>query len=136
MACAAVVACTGEVIQCAIIRQEQQSRCADMNFRDVSSNKVAELKTDLNAEFSGADYQPIKPTAASTFSLEGMIDTSSRFGAACPILPLISYTWIDGTGRNFDPNVPGLCTFLTFLGYLNVAFAMRKAAEIIASGVR
>ncbi|MFY1662839.1 hypothetical protein [Pseudomonas sp. Pseu.R1] len=40
MQCETVVACSGDVIQCAVLRQEQQSRCADKDFRDLSDSKT------------------------------------------------------------------------------------------------
>lgn len=135
MQCDTVVSCTGDVIQCAVLRQEQQSRCADKEWRDISDKKIADLKSSLENEFSGQEYQPIKPTADTTFDLSSMIDTSSRFGASCPVLPVISVPFVNGTSFSFNPNIDGLCTFLTYMGYLMVAFAMRRAAEIIATGV-
>ena len=135
MQCDTVVSCDGDVIQCAVLRQEQQSRCADKDWRDLSEKKIADLKTSLDNEFAGQDYQPIKATPESTFDISKMIDTSSRFGASCPALPVISVPFVNGTSFRFDPNFDGLCMFLTYMGYLMVAFAMRKAAEIIATGV-
>ncbi|KAA8697787.1 hypothetical protein [Pseudomonas caricapapayae] len=135
MQCQTVVSCTGDVIQCAVLRQEQQSRCADKEYRDLTEKKIADLKSELQSEFAGEDYKPIKPDSDSTFDLSSMIDTSSRFGASCPVLRTVSVPFMLGRSVSFDPNVPGLCTFLTFMGYLMVAFAMRKAAEIIATGV-
>lgn len=65
-----------------------------------------------------------------------MIDTSSRFSSSCPLLPTVSYSWVDGSSQNFDPNFPALCEYLRWFGYLLVAFAMRYAAEIIAGGLK
>jgi hypothetical protein len=135
MQCESTVSCSGDVIQCAVLRQEQTSRCADKDFRDVTEKKIIDLKSDLATEFAGKDYQPIKPDADTTFDLSKMLDTSSKFSSSCPRLQNISYTWVDGSGRSFNPNVDGLCTFLTYMGYLMVAFAMRRAAEVIATGI-
>lgn len=134
MACTAVVACEGDVIQCAILRQEQQSRCADEKFRDMSQPRIDEMKTALDTEFSGADYQPLKPKDENTFDISKMIDTTGFLGRTCPRLPILSASY----GRfpmSVDLNQPWLCTFLTLMGYLNVAFALRRAAMIIGEGV-
>lgn len=135
MACTAVVTCSGDAIQCAVLRQEQQSRCADKDFRDLSDDKINSAKATSDAEFAGADYQELKPDADHTFALDGMIDTSSRFGASCPVLPVVAVPWLAGNSVSFDPNVPGLCDFFAWFGFLNVAFAMREAAKIIGQGV-
>lgn len=133
--CPAVPACTGDAIACAILRQTHQQRCNDEEFRKVDEQKIIELKSTLNSEFSGPDYQEIKPTADSTYSLANMIDTSSRFSSSCPVFPIVSYPWITGVTNTLDLNSPGLCVFLSLMGFLNVAFAMRFAAEIIARGL-
>lgn len=134
-ACPAVPACTGDAIACAILRQTHQQRCNDEEFRKVDEQKISDLKNSLNSEFSGPDYQEIKPTADSTYSLANMIDTSSRFSSSCPSFPIVSYPWITGVTNTLDLNSPGLCVFLSLMGFLNVAFAMRFAAEIIARGL-
>ncbi|MFS2161109.1 hypothetical protein ACCD10_27805 [Pseudomonas sp. Pseusp122] len=109
-------------------------RCADKDFRDLSDKKVKDAKSTLDAQFAADDYQPIKATADSTFDLSNIINTSSTFGGSCPVLQTVSVPWFSGS-VSFNPNVNGLCTFLTFMGYIMVAFAMRKAAEIVADGV-
>lgn len=134
-ACPAAPACTGDAIQCAILRQTHQQRCNDEEFRKVDPQKITELKNTLDSEFSGIDYQPITATADSTYSLSNVLDTSSRFSSACPAFPVLSYQWIGGATSQLDLNSPGLCTFLTFMGFLNVAFAMRAAAGIVAGGL-
>lgn len=134
--CGAPPTCKGDAIQCAILRQQYTQRCADEEFREVTTEKTQALKSDLDAAFSGQQYQPIKPTAENTFALDGMLDTSSRFSSSCPVLPVIPYKWVDGSNQNFNPNVEGLCSFLRWMGFLMVAFAMRGAAEIIAGGLK
>lgn len=134
MACATLPVCQGDAIACAILRQTHQSRCADESFRNPTEQSIDQLKASLDSEFSGDEYQPLKPSAENTFDMSDMIDTSSRFTAACPVIPPVSFSWVDGTSRSLNFNIDGLCTFLAFMGYLNVAFAMRYAAEILARG--
>lgn len=128
--------CDGDAIQCAILRQQFTQRCADEKFREVTPENTNALKTDLDAAFSGEQFQPITATAENTFSLEGMIDTTSRFSSSCPVLPSVSYSWVDGSSQSFNPNFADLCQYLRWMGFLLVAFAMRSAAEIIAGGLK
>lgn len=137
MACTAVPACEGDAIQCAILRQTQQQRCGDEEFREVTDKKITDLKSSLAAEFSGEEYQPLKATADGTFDMSSMIDTSSRFSKTCPVLPDIQYTWLDGSRQSLPlaDALNNMCTVFTWLGYFVVAFAMRRGAEIVAGGL-
>lgn len=60
--------CQGDAIQCAILRQEFTQRCADEKFREVTPENTNALKSDLDAAFSGEQFQPITATAENTFS--------------------------------------------------------------------
>lgn len=134
-ACDATVACDGDAIQCAILRSQKASTCADADFRKVDADKIQQTKTGVESAFAGEEYQPLTADSENTHDLSSVLDTSSRFSATCPVLPPVSYTWLDGSTQSVDLNVPGFCQFLTWLGYLGVAFAMRAAAEIIARGL-
>lgn len=134
MACAAVVACSGDVIQCAILRQEQQARCADEKFRDLSDGPVNDAKSAMATEFSGSDYQPLKAQGDDVHDFSSVIKTDSFLSKSCPVLPSIDIPFAQFKTR-LDFNMSGLCDFLTYLGYLNVAFALYKAAEIVGRGV-
>lgn len=132
--CAAQLACTGDAIQCAILRQQKLQQCADAEFRKVDP---AKLKTDVQSAFTGTEFQPITPDANGTKDLSRVLDTSTRFASTCPVVPPIQYTWIDGTAQSIQVNdvFSQLCPYLSWMGYLVVAFAMRGAAEIIARGL-
>lgn len=134
MSCDAVVACSGDVIQCAILRQDQQSRCADKDFRDLSDKKVADAKSSLESEFAGSDYKELKPDAQHTFDVSNMLDTSGFLGSTCPALPTITGSY-GQFAVNIDFNLSSFCTMLTVLGYIAVFFALRRAAQIIGEGV-
>ncbi|WP_175525874.1 hypothetical protein [Azotobacter beijerinckii] len=131
--CTATPACSGDAIQCAILRQTHDARCKDEEFRNLDDAQ-SKIQTALNSEFGGSDYQPLTATAGNTHTLDGMLDTSTRFSKSCPMLPVVSYTWVGGAPGALDLNVAGLCTYLEWMGYLMVAFAMRGGAEIIARG--
>lgn len=137
MACTALPLCEGDAIQCAILRQTQQQRCSDQEFREVTEKKAADLKSALASEFSGPEFQPLSAGTEGTFDLSGMVDTSSRFSKSCPVVPDIQFSWIDGSSRSIPLGqaIADLCTILTWLGYFVVAFAMRRGAEIIAGGL-
>ena len=104
----------------------------------MSETKVNELKTTLENEFSGDEYQPLEAGEGSTFNLANMIDTSRRFSASCPVIPDIQFTWIDGSSVSIPVSsvFEMLCPYLAWFGYILVAFAMRHAAEIVAGGFR
>lgn len=135
--CEAKESCSGDAIQCAIFRQQKAQRCADEEFRKVDQKAISDLRSTLDSEFSGQQYQPLEATSANTFDLSGMIDTSSRFSKSCPAVADFSIPWLDGRTRTVSLSdvVSDLCTLLTFMGYFVVAFAMRRAAEIIALGM-
>lgn len=134
MVCTALVACSGDVIQCAILRQEQQSRCADEKFRDISDGPVNDAKATLATEFAGNDYQPLKAQGDDVQDFSSVIKTDSWLSKSCPVLPSVDIPFQQFKTR-LDFNLSGLCDFLTYLGYINVAFALYKAAEIVGKGV-
>lgn len=135
-ACDVNVVCSGDAIMCAILRQEKAQKCADEEFRDLSQPRIDELKSSLEQSFSGEEYQPLEADSDSTFDLSNMIDTSSRFSASCPVIPPIT--------THFGPQtvvipigdlISMICPYLSWIGYLIVAFGMRRAAEIVAAGM-
>ncbi|MBX6589599.1 hypothetical protein ISF05_30990 [Pseudomonas aeruginosa] len=134
--CKVAIQCNGDAIQCAIVRQEKASRCADEEFRTVDDKKIQDLKNTLAGEFSGPEYEPIKATGENTHDLSKLLDTSGRFSKACPVIPDVSFPWFGSTQTVSLSSVSSdLCTYLQWFGYLLVAFAMRAAAEIIARGL-
>lgn len=137
-ACDTSVNCSGDAIQCAILRKQKEQTCADEEFREVTPEKVTELKNTLNGEFSGEEYQPLTTDSSNTFDFASALDTSSRFSKSCPVMPDLSVAWIDGSTAKvpFSEIIDDLCAFLQWMGYLLVAFAMRGAAEIIANGMK
>lgn len=136
-ACDASIDCSGDAIQCAILRQQKLQQCADKEFREVTPEKVTELKNTLNSEFSGDSYQPLVADSSNTFDFANTIDTSSRFSKSCPVVPDISTPWFEGQTLTieFSDMISQFCDFLIWFGYLLVAFAMRAAAQIIANGM-
>ena len=136
-ACDVSVNCSGDAVQCAILRKEKEQTCADEDFREVTPDKVSQLKSNLDAEFSGDSYQPLVADASNTFDFASTIDTSSRFAKSCPVVPDISAPWFEGQTLTieFSDMISQFCDFLIWFGYLLVAFAMRAAAQIIANGM-
>lgn len=131
-ACTALPACQGDAIQCAILRQTHQQRCQTEEFQKID---MAQLDQDVAAEFAGAAFQPIQPTADSTFDFSTMLDTSSTVSAGCPALPDLSFS-VAGQSDTFDFGIATdeLCKYANWFSYLLVAFAMWRAAEILARG--
>lgn len=136
-ACDTSVNCSGDAVQCAILRKQKEQTCADEEFREITPEKVTQLKAGLDAEFSGDSYQPLVADASNTFDFASTIDTSTRFSKSCPVVPDLSVPWLEGTTASiqFSEVIPMLCDYLIWMGYLMVAFAMRAAAEIIAKGM-
>lgn len=135
-ACDATVSCTGDAVQCAILRQQKIQQCADEEFREITPEKVTELKSELNSEFVGEEYAPLEAGPEGSFDFAGMIDTTGVFSRSCPNIPDLSVPWIEGTATiRLQEMSSNLCLFFTWMGYLIVAFAMRSAAEIIANGM-
>jgi hypothetical protein len=136
-ACDTSVNCSGDAVQCAILRKQKEQTCADEEFREITPEKVAELKSGLDAEFAGDSYQPLVADASNTFDFASTIDTSTRFSKSCPVVPDLSVPWLEGASASiqFSEIIPMLCDYLIWMGYLMVAFAMRAAAEIIAKGM-
>ena len=94
------------------------------------------MQASINNQFSGEQYQPLEATPENTFDFSTMIDTSSQFSGSCPVISDINF--------NFGQQVVSIpigqimtmiCPYLGWLGYLVVAFGMRRGAEIIAQGM-
>jgi len=135
--CKVSLSCSGDAIQCAILRQEKQQKCADEDFRTIDDKKVSDTQAGIESAFSGDEYSPIKPTQDGIFDLSSTIDTGHRFSSACPAVPDISFEWLDGATHTvaISELINQLCQVLTWIGYFVVAFAWRAAAEIVAKGI-
>jgi len=134
--CDVALACSGDAIQCAILRQEKEHRCAQEAFQTVTPEEEHQLRTDLETEFAGEEYQPLAPTEESTFNLSSMLDTSREFSGSCPSVPDFSFDLNGGAVTvPVSEIISQLCQYLIWFGYFVVAFAMRAAAEIVAKGM-
>jgi hypothetical protein len=131
--CEAPPVCTGDAIQCAILRQTYTQRCADEKFQEVDGEK---LVAEVGSGFEGSEFKPFGEGEKGTFDLSNMIDTSSTIGGSCPALPPITFTFRGVTQRvEFGTVMAELCKYAGWFSYLMVAFAMRRAAEIVAGGM-
>lgn len=129
--------CSGDAIQCAILRQEKAQKCADEDFRKVDDKKVADTKAGIEGAFTGDEYSPIKPNSDGILDVSSMIDTGRHFSSTCPVVPDITFSWIDGSSQSIKlaDFISQFCQVLVWMGYFVVAFAWRGAAEIIARGI-
>lgn len=137
-ACDVQLSCSGDAIQCAMVRQQKTQRCEDEKFRTIDSDKVQETQAGIEGAFTGDQYSPIKPDGEDgSLDLSTMIDTSRHFSAACPAVPDWNVPWLENTSVRVPVSdvIAQLCPYLVWFGYFVVAFAMRAAAEIIARGL-
>lgn len=131
--CEAPPVCTGDAIQCSILRQNHQQRCADQKWQEIDEQK---LMDGVSGEMAGSEYQPFGEQERGAFDFTGMIDTSSTIGGSCPAIPPITFT-IRGVTRSVDFGIAmaEICKYASWFSFLLVAFAMRRAAEIVAGGM-
>ena len=131
--CEAPPVCTGDAIQCSILRQNHQQRCADQKWQEIDEQK---LMDGVSGEMAGSEYQPFGEQERGAFDLIGMIDTSSTIGGSCPAIPPITFT-IQGVTSSVDFGIAmaEICKYASWFSFLLVAFAMRHAAEIVAGGM-
>jgi len=131
--CEAPPVCTGDAIQCSILRQNHQQRCADQKWQEIDEQK---LMDGVSGEMAGLEYQPFGEQERGAFDFTGMIDTSSTIGGSCPAIPPITFT-IRGVTRSVDFGIAmaEICKYASWFSFLLVAFSMRRAAEIVAGGM-
>lgn len=131
--CEAPPVCTGDAIQCSILRQNHQQRCADQKWQEIDEQK---LMDGVSGEMAGSEYQPFGEQERGAFDFTGMIDTSSTIGGSCPAIPPITFT-IRGVTSSVDFGIAmaEICKYASWFSFLLVAFAMRRAAEIVAGGM-
>lgn len=131
--CDSPPACTGDAVQCAILRQTYTQRCADEKFQEVDGEKLGQ---EVEAGFEGSEFKPFGEGERGSFDLTNMIDTSSTVSGSCPVIPPITFT-IHGKTQTvqFGTVMAEICKYASWFSFLMVAFAMRRAAEIVAGGM-
>ncbi len=131
--CDSPPACTGDAVQCAILRQTYTQRCADEKFQEVDGEKLGQ---EVEAGFEGSEFKPFGEGERGSFDLTNMIDTSSTVSGSCPVIPPITFT-IHGKTETvqFGTVMAEVCKYASWFSFLMVAFAMRRAAEIVAGGM-
>jgi len=131
--CDSPPACTGDAVQCAILRQTYTQRCADEKFQEVDGEKLGQ---EVQAGFEGSEFKPFGEGERGSFDLTNMIDTSSTVSGSCPAIPPITFT-IHGKTQTvqFGTVMAEICKYASWFSFLMVAFAMRRAAEIVAGGM-
>lgn len=137
-ACDVELSCSGDAIQCAMVRQQKKQRCDDQEFRKVDDKKIKETKDGIEGAFTGDDYKPLKPDESDgVLDMANLIKTDRHFSSACPTVPDWNIPWIDSKSVTIPISdvISQFCQYLAWFGYILVAFAMRGAAEIIARGL-
>jgi hypothetical protein len=131
--CDVPLSCSGDAIQCAILRKEKESFCADEEFREV---KEDELKQELDQFFAQEKFQPLDASADDSFDMSTMFDTSSTLGGgSCPTIQDLSFSYGEDINVPLQQLSDLICPYYVWMGYLMVAFAMWRAAEIVAKGL-
>lgn len=132
-ACSANLQCSGDAVQCAILRQQKTQQCADEKFREIDEPK---LKAELDQHFAQAQYQPLEATGDNVMDMSTMFDTSRSISGTCPAIENPSFNYGPVSIEVPFNNILSLiCPYWAWMGYLLVAFSMWRAAEIVAKGM-
>lgn len=109
LACAEALACTGDAIQCALLRTEKEQKCAAEEAGDYDA-----VKDDIDALVQGEQFQMEEDTT----DFSALFNTGTRFlPSACPVDVPISLS----SGRNLHISWQPLCNMAETLGFLFVA---------------
>lgn len=131
--CDAPLACSGDAVQCAIMRKQKEQTCADKDFREIKEN---ELRQELDQHFAQEQFQPLTVEADGVFDMSTMFDTSSTLGGgSCPVIQDLQFNYGDTVSVPLQQLSDMICPYYVWMGYLMVAFAMWRAAEIVAKGM-
>jgi hypothetical protein len=113
--CDHILKCEGDAIQCAILRQEKQSRCSAEKNADYESNKGK-----IESLFQGDKFE----LGESEIEVPGFVQGASRFlPSSCP--PPNSFST---SGRTFTMGYEPLCEIASSFSWLFVAAAAFFAA--------
>lgn len=130
-ACPPSITCSGDAVQCAILRSQKEQECAIKEFQDIDQG---ELESGVHSDLSGPDFEK---GDVDSISFDSVLDTSSTIGGSCPALPEIVVTLAgQSKSMDFDAGLSELCRYASLFSFLLVAFAMWRGAEIVAGGMK
>lgn len=111
-ACTASLACSGDAIQCAILRQAREQKCQTAEWNDYSK-----AKDTINSAVAGKEYQ----LGESKSDVSTGFDTGTRFlSASCPA----PKSWhSDSFGRTFQISYQPACDYASAISALVLAMA-------------
>lgn len=111
-ACTASLACSGDAIQCAILRQAREQKCQTAEWNDYSK-----AKDTINSAVAGKEYQ----LGESKTDISTGFDTGTRFlSAGCPA----PKSWhSDAFGRTFQLSYQPACDYASTISALVLAMA-------------
>jgi len=119
-ACTASLVCTGDAIQCAVLRQQKAMRCNDEKMADYESNK-ANIENMFKGDKFELDEQEVE--------VPSFINTATRFlPSACP-QPLTASTSGGTFGYSFEP----ACELASTFSWIFVALAALWAAVYVGA---
>jgi len=120
------VKCTGDAVQCAILRQQKELRCHAEKQADFEKHKPA-----IEAAVQGDKFQLEE---GSEIQLPSFINQGTRFlPATCPSAE--SFSLRTGGGRSFQLSYEPLCRAASDLSGLFVAVATVLAALYVGRSV-
>lgn len=111
-ACTASLSCSGDAIQCAILRQAREQKCQTAEWNDYSK-----AKDTINSAVAGKEYQ----LGESKTDISTGFDTGTRFlSAGCPA-PKSYHS--ESFGRTFQISYQPACDYASAISALALAMA-------------
>lgn len=124
--CGAAPSCSGDAVQCAMLRQQHTMRCQQEEQDDFPGHK-----NDIKSLFQGERFQVEEGSETDVSSL---FNTGTRFlPASCP--PDSNFSLTTNGGRSFGISYLPLCQLATDMGYLIVVAASLFFAIYVGRGV-
>lgn len=121
-ACGAAFTCDGDAIQCAMAKEQHRRAC---EWAQVDEAVVTEGGAAAGAGLRPEGH-PFANVDASTFALSSLLDDSNPLSAGCPVDQSFSVA-----GHAVTIPFGSLCTPLTIMGHIAVAFAFVAAFRIV-----
>ncbi|MNZ77897.1 hypothetical protein D3C78_964530 [compost metagenome] len=121
--CDAAIACTGDVMQCEIIKQLKDERCRMIEAQDYESNKHL-----IDEAIAGPDYQMDEETT----QIPSFVASGVRFlpSGACP-----SPSSVSVAGQSIEFDYGPFCSFATGIAPIVVGVSLLLAALFVGRGL-